>query len=67
MKQLFKCSRCGDEFEIEADYFMAGISGQLVDGDGVMRTFVDPTEDHMCPACVYISLVESAREMGLLS
>ena len=59
MKQTIKCSKCGIEFEIEADYFIPGVSGQLVDDDGVMRKFVDPTDDHLCPVCLYFELRES--------
>ena len=59
MKQTFKCSKCGLDVEIEADYFIPGVSGQLVDHDGVLRKFVDPTNDHLCNVCVYFSLRES--------
>lgn len=59
MKQIFKCSQCGTEFEIEADNFIPGISGQLVDDEGIVHTFVDPTEDHLCDICTYVRLRES--------
>ena len=59
MKQTFKCRECGNEFEIEADYFIPGVSGQLVDRGGVLRKFVDPTNDKLCDVCVYFSLRES--------
>lgn len=56
MKQTFKCRECGNKFEIEADYFIPGVSGQLVDHDGTLRTFVDPTNDKLCDVCVAIEL-----------
>lgn len=56
MKQIFKCRECGNEFEIEADYFIPGVSGQLVDANGVLCKFVDPTNDMLCDTCVAIEL-----------
>ena len=56
MKRIFKCSQCGDEIEIEADHFIPGVSGQLVDDNGVIHTFVDPTSDKTCDICVAVEL-----------
>lgn len=56
MKRAFKCSKCGDEFEIEADHFVPGVSGTIVTSDGVKHEYVDPTGDHKCLACVYETL-----------
>ena len=56
MKRIFHCFKCGNEFEIEANYFEPGISGTTVTSDGIVSTFVDPTDDHLCPICrdVYV-------------
>jgi hypothetical protein len=62
-KQTFKCVKCGDEFEIEADHFIPGVSGRLYDGKGTLLVFVDPTENHKCAACVYMELVESGMKL----
>lgn len=59
MKRVFKCHKCGQEIEIEADYFVPGVSGQLVDTNGVLCTFIDPTNDHLCDICLYFSLRDS--------
>lgn len=56
MKQTFKCHECGREFEIEADHFIPGVYGQLVDDKGVTHTFVDPTSDKTCDICVAVEL-----------
>lgn len=56
MKQIFKCRECGNEFEIEADHFVDGVSGQIVDSKGILHTFVDPTTDKLCDVCLAINL-----------
>ena len=56
MKQIFKCSECGKEFEIEADHFVDGVSGRIVDSKGILHTFVDPTTDKLCDVCLAINL-----------
>ena len=56
MKRTFECAKCSNEFEIEADHFINGVKGQLVDDKGILHTFVDPTEDHLCDICVDIEL-----------
>ena len=58
MKRIFHCFKCGDEFEIEADYFEPGVSGTIVTSDGIARTFVDPTNDRLCPICMDIVVRE---------
>ena len=65
MKRLFTC-KCGTKFEIEADHFIPGVSGTVVTSDGVRHEYVDPTDDHLCPACIYIAFMESAELGGLL-
>lgn len=63
MKHIFKCRECGQEFEVEADYFIPGVSGQLVDANGVLRKLVDPTDDKLCDICVYFSLRDSLPDL----
>ena len=59
MKQTFACSQCGRDVEIEADYFVPGVTGRIVGSDGVVHTFVDPTDEHLCDICLYIELRRS--------
>jgi hypothetical protein len=65
-KRKFNCAECGDEFEVEADHFIPGISGTIVTSDGVKHTFIDPTEDHLCPACEYIAYIEAGKKLMAL-
>ena len=61
MKRTFECAKCGNEFEIEADHFIDGVKGQLVDDKGILHTFIDPTEDHLCDICVNAELTGLAQ------
>lgn len=63
MKRIFACTKCGSEFEVDADHFIPGISGTLVGNDGVIHSFVDPTTDKYCIACVYEQIVESGMKL----
>lgn len=63
MKRTFKCQKCGNEFEIEADYFVPGISGTVVLSNGVRRDYVDPTGDHTCPDCIKEALLPYVVEV----
>ena len=63
MKRMFSCSKCGLEFEVEADYFIPGISGTAIVNGGVRREYVDPTTDKFCLACIYEQLVESSMKL----
>ena len=51
---IFRCPRCGREHVIEADYFVPGVEGTIMD-----KIFVDPTVDRHCPECV----VELIKEL----
>lgn len=66
MKRIFTCCKCGIDFEIEADHFIPGVSGTVVTSEGVKHEYVDPTGDHKCMACIYIELLESAEQLGLI-
>lgn len=64
MKREFCCAGCGATFTLEADYFEPGISGTLVLADGSVRTFIDPTNKHRCPACVEKATEELYKKFG---
>lgn len=64
MTRDFYCARCGATFTLEADYFEPGISGTLVLADGSVRTFIDPTGNHKCPACVKEATEELYKKFG---
>ena len=66
MKRNFTCCKCGTEFEIEADHFIPGISGTVVTSNGTKHTYVDPTNDHKCLACIYEELLESSERLGIV-
>lgn len=55
MKRTFYCSRCGEEFEIEADAFLPGVHGSLSQKDGPDYIIRDPTMGYMCDPCTYTS------------
>ena len=65
MKKTFTC-KCGVKFDVEADHFIPGVSGTVVTSDGVKHEYIDPTGEHLCPACIYIQLLESAEMLGLI-
>lgn len=52
MKREFTCATCNKNFEIEADKFIPGVSGDLYTNDGGHIRYVDPTTEHICPRCV---------------
>ena len=56
MKRIFNCCKCDAEFEVEADHFIPGISGTIVDSKGVLHTYADPLADHKCMVCIYKEL-----------
>lgn len=66
MKRNFTCCKCGMVFEMEADYFVPGISGTVTMSNGRHVRYIDPSGDHKCMACIYIELLESAEQLGLI-
>lgn len=52
MRREFTCDQCGKKFEIEAEVFEPGISGDIYTSDGKHVRYVDPTAERSCPKCV---------------
>lgn len=65
MKREFTCKQCGEKFEIEAEVFEPGISGDIYTSDGQLIRYVDPTDEHSCPRCIsrwYSEFLEQLSE-----
>ena len=58
MKQTIEvtCATCGVKFTAEADYFIPGISGRMVNNKGEELIFIDPKGEHHCKNCIYRAL-----------
>lgn len=45
------CSSCGTKFTATADVIIPGVSG-FTNGFNGLKTFLDPTEPHLCDQCI---------------
>lgn len=63
MKLKYTCYKCGRKDEIEADYFIPGVSGRLGMEDGSVRTYADPTEPRLCKLC-FADMLEKINITG---
>lgn len=52
MVREFTCTQCGKKFNIEAEVFEPGVSGNIYTSDGKHIRYVDPTAERSCPECV---------------
>lgn len=52
MVREFICKQCGKKFNVEAEVFEPGVSGNIYTSDGKHIRYVDPTAEHTCPRCI---------------
>ena len=51
MVREFICKQCGKKFNVEAEVFEPGVSGDIYTSDGKHVRYVDPTVKQTCPRC----------------
>lgn len=52
MVREFTCNQCGKKFDVEAEVFEPGVTGNIYTTDGKYIRYVDPTAERSCPRCV---------------
>lgn len=51
MVREFTCRQCGKKFNVEAEVFEPGVSGDIYTSDGKHLRYVDPTVKRSCSSC----------------
>lgn len=52
MVHEFICKQCGERFNLEAEVFEPGVSGDIYTSGGKHIRCIDPTAERSCPRCV---------------